>query len=129
MATMEMVSAGEFSGVTFHLRQCPQGVAALIFEETPVFGSTGSKLDLLKDVCVPSILENQSVQQYNMLIMTKYTRTLMIGRMYHHPCVCASFIASNQTTIYSEFSFHISVFSLLSVFSALLLGLRLAELE
>jgi hypothetical protein len=47
MATMDMVSAGRFSVVTFHLRQCPQGVTALIFEKTPILGSTGLKLDQL----------------------------------------------------------------------------------
>jgi hypothetical protein len=47
MATMNLVSARGFSGVSFHFKKCPQGVAALLFKKTPIFGCRGSKLDLL----------------------------------------------------------------------------------
>ncbi len=38
MAGMNMVSAGWFLGVSFHLRLCPQGVAAVLRMKTPIFG-------------------------------------------------------------------------------------------
>jgi hypothetical protein len=44
---MNMVSAGGFSGVSFHLRRCPQRVAAILGKKTPIFGSRRSKLDNL----------------------------------------------------------------------------------
>ncbi len=47
MAAMNMVSAGGFSGVSFHLSRCPHGVASVLREKTPNFGSRGSKLDHL----------------------------------------------------------------------------------
>jgi hypothetical protein len=47
MAAMNMVSAGGFSGVSFHLNKCPQGVASVLCKKTPIFGSRGSKLDHL----------------------------------------------------------------------------------
>jgi hypothetical protein len=47
MAAMNMVSAGGFSGVSFHLRTCPQGVASVLCKKTPIFASRGSKLDYL----------------------------------------------------------------------------------
>jgi hypothetical protein len=46
MAAMNMVSAGGFLGVRFHLR-CPQGVASVLCKKTPIFGSRRSKLDHL----------------------------------------------------------------------------------
>ncbi len=47
MAAMNMMSAGGFSGVSFHLRTCPQGVASVLYKKTPIFGSRRSKLDHL----------------------------------------------------------------------------------
>ncbi len=47
MAAMNIVSKGGFSGVSFHLRTCPQGVACVLCEKTPIFGSRRSKLDHL----------------------------------------------------------------------------------
>ncbi len=47
MAAMNMVSAGGFLGVSFHLRRFPQGVASVFCKKTPIFGSRGSKLDHL----------------------------------------------------------------------------------
>jgi hypothetical protein len=47
MAAMNMVSAVGFSGVSFHLRTCPQGVASVLCKKTPFFGSRRSKLDHL----------------------------------------------------------------------------------
>jgi hypothetical protein len=48
MAAMNMVSARGFSGVSFHLRTCPQGVACVLSKKTPIlFGSRRSKLDHL----------------------------------------------------------------------------------
>ncbi len=44
MAAMNMVSAGGFSGVSFHLRRCPQGVASVLRKITPIFESRRSKL-------------------------------------------------------------------------------------
>jgi hypothetical protein len=37
MEAMHMVSAGGFSGVSFHLR-CPQGVASVLCMKPPFFG-------------------------------------------------------------------------------------------
>ncbi len=37
MAAMNMVSTGGFSGVSFHLRTCPQGVAPVLCKKTPIF--------------------------------------------------------------------------------------------
>jgi hypothetical protein len=39
IAAMIMVSAEGFSGVSFHLRRCPQGVASVLCKKTPIFGS------------------------------------------------------------------------------------------
>ncbi len=36
IAAMNMVSAGRFSGVSFHLRTCPQGVASVLCKKTPI---------------------------------------------------------------------------------------------
>jgi hypothetical protein len=47
MAAMNMVFAGGFSGVSFQLRRCPQGVASVLCKKTPMFGSQRSKLDHL----------------------------------------------------------------------------------
>jgi hypothetical protein len=47
MAAMNMVSAGGFSGVNFHLRTCPQGVASVLCKKKAIFGSRRSKLDHL----------------------------------------------------------------------------------
>jgi hypothetical protein len=47
MAAMNIVSARWFSGVSFHLRRCPQGVASVLCKKTPIFGSQLSKLDHL----------------------------------------------------------------------------------
>jgi hypothetical protein len=47
MVAMNKVSAGGFSGVSFHLRRCPQGVASVLCKKTPIFGSRRSKLDNL----------------------------------------------------------------------------------
>ncbi len=47
MAAMEMVSKEEFSGLSFQLKICPQGVASVLFKKTPTFGSRRSKLDHL----------------------------------------------------------------------------------
>jgi hypothetical protein len=38
---------GGFSGVSFHLRRCPQGVASVLCMKTTIFGSRRSKLDHL----------------------------------------------------------------------------------
>jgi hypothetical protein len=56
MASMNMVSAGGFSGVSFHVRTCPQGVASVLRKKTPIFGSRRSKLDHVTvciDYCTP----------------------------------------------------------------------------
>jgi hypothetical protein len=45
MAAMNMVFAGGFSEVSFHLRRCPQGVTSVLCKKTPIFGSQRSKLD------------------------------------------------------------------------------------
>jgi Asp-tRNA(Asn)/Glu-tRNA(Gln) amidotransferase A subunit family amidase len=47
MAAMNMMSAGGFSRVSFHLRRCPQGVTSVLCEKTPIFESRRSKLDHL----------------------------------------------------------------------------------
>jgi hypothetical protein len=47
MAAMNMVSAGGFSGVSFHLERCPQGVASVLCKKTPIVGFRRSKLDHL----------------------------------------------------------------------------------
>ncbi len=47
MAAMNMVFAGGFSGVSFHLRTCPQGVASVLRKKTPIFGSRRSNVDHL----------------------------------------------------------------------------------
>ncbi len=47
MAAMNMVSAGGFSRISFHLRKCPQGVASVLRKKTSIFGSRRSKLDPL----------------------------------------------------------------------------------
>ncbi len=48
MAAMNMVSTGRFSGVSVHLRGCPQGVASdVLCKKTPICGSQRSKLDHL----------------------------------------------------------------------------------
>ncbi len=39
MAAMNMVSAGGFSGVSFQLRRCPQGVVSVLCKTIPIFGS------------------------------------------------------------------------------------------
>ncbi len=36
---MDMASTWVFSGVSFHLEACPQGVARVLFKKTPTFGS------------------------------------------------------------------------------------------
>ncbi len=54
MAVMNTVSAGGFSGVSFHLRRCPQGVASALCKKTPIFGSRRSKLDHLTVRCSAS---------------------------------------------------------------------------
>jgi hypothetical protein len=38
MAAMNMVSAEGFSGVSFHSRRCPQGVASVLCKKIPIFG-------------------------------------------------------------------------------------------
>ncbi len=48
MAAINMVSRGGVSGVSFHLRTCPQGVASVLCMKTPIFGSGQSKLDHLQ---------------------------------------------------------------------------------
>jgi hypothetical protein len=45
MAAMNMVSAVGFSGVSYHLRRCPQGVASALCKKTSIFWSRRSKLD------------------------------------------------------------------------------------
>ncbi len=47
LTAMNMVSAGGFSGASFHLRRCPQGVASALCKKTHIFGSRRSKLDHL----------------------------------------------------------------------------------
>jgi hypothetical protein len=47
MAAMIMVSAGRFSGVSFHLRRCPQEVAFVLGKKTLIYGSRKSKMDNL----------------------------------------------------------------------------------
>ncbi len=46
MAAMNMVSAGGFSGVSFHFKMSA-GVASVLFKKTPTFWSRRSKLDYL----------------------------------------------------------------------------------
>ncbi len=41
------------SGVSFHIRWCPQGVASVLCKKTPIFGSRRSKLDHLTVRCAP----------------------------------------------------------------------------
>jgi hypothetical protein len=55
MAAMNMVPAGWFLGVSFHLRRCPQWVSSLLCKKTPIFGSRRSKLD---DLTVIQRLQN-----------------------------------------------------------------------
>jgi hypothetical protein len=45
MAAMNMVSAGGFWNLCFHLRRCQQGIASVLCKKTPIFGSRRSKLD------------------------------------------------------------------------------------
>jgi hypothetical protein len=47
MAAMNMVSAGGFSGVSFHLRRSPQEVTSVLCKKTLIFGYRRSKLDHL----------------------------------------------------------------------------------
>ncbi len=47
MAAVKMVSAGGFSGVSFHLRTCTHRVASVLCKKSPIFGSRQSKLDHL----------------------------------------------------------------------------------
>jgi hypothetical protein len=47
MEAMNMVAAGGFSGVSYHLRRCPQGLASVLRQKTTTFGSRQSKLDHL----------------------------------------------------------------------------------
>ncbi len=47
MAAMNIVSTRGFSGVSFHLRRCPQGVASVLCKKTLIFRSRRSKLDHL----------------------------------------------------------------------------------
>jgi hypothetical protein len=61
MATMNMVSAGGFSGVSFHLRRCPQEVACVLCKKTPFFGSQRSKLHNLTVVRAPIYSESLKV--------------------------------------------------------------------
>ncbi len=48
MAAMNMVSTGGFSGVSFHLRRCPQGVAYVVctLHENPHFWVLAIKVRL-----------------------------------------------------------------------------------
>jgi hypothetical protein len=47
MVAMNKVSAGRFSGVSFHSRTCPQGLASVLCKKTLIFGSGRSKVDHL----------------------------------------------------------------------------------
>ncbi len=47
MGAMNLVSAGGFLGVSFHVRRCPQCVASVLFKKNPILGSQRSKLDHL----------------------------------------------------------------------------------
>ncbi len=38
MEAMDMVSTGGFSGVSFHLEKCPQGIASALCKKIPIFG-------------------------------------------------------------------------------------------
>ncbi len=59
MAAMNMVSKAGFSGVSFHLRRCPQGVASVLCKKTPIFESRRSKLDHLTVLTVTSMCINR----------------------------------------------------------------------
>ncbi len=68
MAAMNMVSAGGFSGVSFHLRRCPQGVASVLCKKTTIFGSRRSKLDHLTvssrvfvEPCLPTKIKGMTI--------------------------------------------------------------------
>ncbi len=60
MAAMNMVSAGGFSGVSFHLRRCQQGVASVLCMKTPIFESQRSKLDNLTVYLMASMSPHHS---------------------------------------------------------------------
>jgi hypothetical protein len=72
MAAMNMVSAGGFSGVSFHLRRFPQGVASVFCKKTPIFGSRGSKLDHL------TVLSCRMQAKARMLVLMRHL-FLMVG--------------------------------------------------
>jgi hypothetical protein len=64
MAAMNMVSAGGFSGVSFNLSKCPQGVASVLCKKTPIFGSRGSKFDHLTVCAVASKRSPESTDYF-----------------------------------------------------------------
>ncbi len=66
MAAMNMVSAGGFSGVSFHLGRCPQGLASVLCKKTSIFGSQRSKLDHL------TVLEEEGFSKCYVLILSTH---------------------------------------------------------
>ncbi len=48
-----------FSGVSFHLEKCPQGVAFVLFQKTPTFGSRRPKLDHLAVIQGAAVSESE----------------------------------------------------------------------
>jgi hypothetical protein len=59
MAAMNMVSAGGFPGVSFHLKRCPHGVASVLCKKTPIFGYRRSKLDHLAVADTLNVLRHE----------------------------------------------------------------------
>jgi hypothetical protein len=79
MAAMNMVSAGGFSGVSFHLRTSPQGVASVLCKKTLIFGSRRSNLDHLtvhRETKLEIWNKSQFLFQKLMLPQSTYTRIL-----------------------------------------------------
>ncbi len=78
MVTMNMVSTGRFSGVSFHLRRCPQGVASVLCKKTPIFGSQRSKLDHLTvpDVAGWSRILERHMTIFRLVISNRVHETL-----------------------------------------------------
>jgi hypothetical protein len=72
MAAMNMVSARGLSGVSFHLRSCPQGVASVLCKKTPIFRSRRLKLDHLTVTSIDVLPQRSSHFAFNTQL--KFTR-------------------------------------------------------
>jgi hypothetical protein len=71
MAAMSMVSVWGFSGVSYHSRKCPQGVASVLCKKiTPIFGSWRSKLDHLTVIWIAF---NRTICRKNIALLKIYT--------------------------------------------------------